>query len=87
MKLLVFFSAEMQDSSIKCFNRADFGDRMKHLKISKLSTRNNFYHELNITNEAILCQNKPIRLDDLCIDKFASGEVKCETESKALLDL
>ena len=87
MKLHLFFSSILEDSSIKCLNRADFGDRMKHLKISKQSSRSNIYLNLNITKEAIVCQNQDIQFDDLCIDKEASGLLKCETESKALIDL
>ena len=77
----------LQDSSIKCLNRADFGDRMKHLKISKKSSRSNIYLNLNIANETFVCQNKLIPFDDLCIDMKASGKLKCETDSKALIDL
>ena len=87
MKLHLFFSSSLEDRSIKCLNRADFGDRMKHLKISKKSSRSNIYLNLNITKEAFVCQNKPIPFDDLCIDKKASGKLKCETDSKALIDL
>ena len=83
----LFFSSRLEDSSIKCLNRADFGDRMKHLKISKKSTRSNIYLNLKITDEAFVCQNKPIKFDDLCIDKDTSGDVECETQSKALIDL
>ena len=60
---------------------------MKHLKISKKSTRSNIYLNLKIINEAFVCQNKVIQFDDLCIENEKSGEVKCETESKALIDL
>ena len=87
MKLHLFFSSRLEDSSIKCLNRADFGDRMKHLKISKKSTRSNIYLSLNITKEAFVCQNKPIPFDDLCIVENLSGKLKCETDSKALIDL
>ena len=87
MKLHLFFSSILEDSSIKCLNRADFGNRMKHLKISKQSSRSNIYLNLNITNEAFVCQNKVIQFDDLCIDKDTSGDVQCETESKAVIDL
>ena len=83
----LFFSSRLQDSSIKCLNRADFGNRMKYQKISKQSRRNNIYLNLNITNEAFVCVNKVIRFDDLCIDKETSGDVQCETESKAVIDL
>ena len=86
MKLHLFFSSRLEDSSIKCLNRADFGDRMKHLKISKKSSRSNIYLNLNVTNEVFVCQNKPFRFDELCIDKDIS-DLTCETESTALLDL
>ena len=86
MKLHLIFSSDLQDSSIKCLNRADFGDRMKHLKISKQSSRSNIYLNLNVTNEAFVCQNQVIRFDDLCIDKKSNSRL-CETESKALIDL
>ena len=86
MKFHLCFSSRLQDSSIKCLNRADFGDRMKHLKITKKSSRNNIYLELNLTKDAFICQNKVIRFDDLCIDKSLFG-FECETESKALIDL
>ena len=86
MKLHLSFRSALQDSSIKCLNRADFGDRMKHLKISKKSIRSNIYLSLNITIEAFVCQNKVIRFEDLCIDKKAV-DFDCETESKALIDL
>ena len=87
MKLHLIFSSDLQDSSIKCLNRADFGDRMKHLKISKQSTRSNIFLNLNITKEAIVCQNKIIQFDDLCIDKEALIDYDCVTESKALISL
>ena len=83
----LFFSSILVDNSIKCLNRADFGDRMKHLKISKKSSRSNIYLNLNITKEAIVCQNKVNQFDDLCKYKNLSGDVTCETESKALIDL
>ena len=89
MKLHLFFSSklEVEDSSIKCLNRADFGDQMKHLKISKRSSRNNIYLNLNIINDTFVCQNKDIRFDELCKDKEAYGKLICETQSKNLLDL
>ena len=88
MKLNLFFSAGLQDSSIKCLNRADFGDRMKYLKISKQSTRSNIYLNLKITDVAFVCQNQPIRFDDLCIVIAVSvSPILCETESKAVIDL
>ena len=87
MNLHLSFSSRLEDSSIKCLNRADFGDRMKHLKISKKSSRSNIYLSLKITNEAFVCQNQPIRFDKLCIDMRAQGGLKCETDSKALIDL
>ena len=83
----LFFSSRLEDSSIKCLNRADFGDRMKHLKISKQSSRSNIYLNLNITNDAFVCQNKVIQFDDLCRDKETAVGLECETESKALIDL
>ena len=87
MKLYLYFSSRLEDSSIKCLNRADFGDRMNHLKISKKSTRSNIYLNLNITNEAFVCQNQVIPFDDLCMDEELFGDLICETESKALIDL
>ena len=75
------------DKTIKCLNRADFGDRMKYLKISKQTTRSNIYLNLNITNEAFVCQNKVIQFDDLCIDKKALTDHDCVTKSKALISL
>ena len=87
MKLHLLFSSRLEDSSIKCLNRADFGDRMKHLKISKQSSRSHVYLNLNITKEAFVCQNQPIPFDKLCIDNLAYAGVECETESKALIDL
>ena len=86
MKLHLFFSSTLEDSSIKCLNRADFGDRMKHLKISKQSTRSNIYLNLNIINETFVCQNQVIQFDDLCIDEAIVG-YNCVTESKALISL
>ena len=59
---------------------------MKHLKISKKSTRGNIYLNLNITKEAIVCQNNVSQFDDLCIDK-STIVFHCETESKAEIDL
>ena len=60
---------------------------MKDLKISKKSSRSNIYLNLNITKEAIVCQNQDIQFNDLCIDKEAIAGLKCETDSKALIDL
>ena len=88
MKLHLFFSSILQDSSIKCLNRADFGDQMKHLKISKQSRRSNIYLDLNMTKEAFVCQNnKVIQFEDICIDKDTTVDYDCVTESKALISL
>ena len=59
---------------------------MKYLKISKQTTRSNIYLELNITDDAFVCQNKAFQFDDLCKGKRL-GILICETESKALIDL
>ena len=87
MKLHLFFSSRLEDSSIKCLNREDFGDRMKHLKISKQSSRSNIYLNLKITDEAFVCQNKVIPFDILCRDKKTAVGLECETESKAINNL
>ena len=52
--------------SIKCLNRADFGNQMEHLKISKKSSRRNIYLTLDITDDAIVCQNRTYSMYDLC---------------------
>ena len=87
MKLHLFFSSRLEDSSIKCLNRADFGDRMKHLQISKQSSRSNIYLNLNVTKEAFVCQNQDIQFDHLCEENELYANLKCETESKTLIDL
>ena len=88
MKLNLFFhSSILQDSSIKCLNRADFGDQMKHLEISKKSTRSNIYLNLKITDVAFVCQNKVIPIENLCRDKETAAGFECETESKTIINL
>ena len=82
-----YVRSRLIDKSIKCLDRSDVRDQIKHLKISKKSSRSNIYLHLNITSDKIVCQNNNYSINDLCKNKIIKTKTTCKLKNGNSIDL